>query len=81
MTEDEYYVAWCDIQTLVDNALGLAMLGSFNCSGMINDPKDQQLARESSVGATVILLKQARTLLEFIDPISFTFGAKETSRS
>lgn len=48
---------------------------------MILDPNDQRLARDSAVGATVVLLKQARTLLESIDPHGFAFKAEAAVQS
>ncbi len=81
MTEREYFLAWGVVQNLVDDALGLALLGEFDSASNIIDAKNQQLASASLVGASVVLLKQAQTLLESMDPHGFTFKAKGAAQS
>jgi hypothetical protein len=77
MTEREYFSAWCDIQRLVENSLGLAMLVDYDCANCIISDEDQQLARNGAVGAMVVLLRQAIPVLESMDPHRFTFIAPE----
>lgn len=79
MTEHEYFVTWCNIQCLVDDALGLALLGSIDCASDISNDKDRETARASTTGAAVVVLKQAQAMLNSIDPHGFTFKAEQPS--
>lgn len=75
MTEQEYFVTWCEIQILVDTSLGLALLANHDCANIIADEKDRSRARDALHGAIAHLLKQAPPLLNSIDPMYFTrFG-------
>lgn len=77
MTEREYFSAWCDIQRLVENSLGLALLAEYDCADCITDQQEKAFARTGAIGAMRNLLSQAVPLLESMDPHGFTFKEPE----
>lgn len=68
MTEHESFNAWADVRSLIADAHGLALLATRGCSGGLSDTNERRMADEGIAHANVIILQQALTLIDSLQP-------------